>query len=113
MPRDYYKEPCENPVGDWEFYKWRMNEFRTKVMPERSSDMQESMRLQGGGYLQQYFGDEPRVMTKEPSVLTSDFVAKLAVENQARRWRQHPHFVKIASMFNHIEELENQYERNK
>lgn len=113
MTRDYYKDPCENPVGDWKFYKWRMNEFRTKVMPERASDMQESMRLQGVGYLKQYFGDAPRVMTKEPYVLTPDFVAKLAAENQDRRWRQHPHFAKIASMCLNIEELENQYERTK
>ena len=103
------------PKGDWQFYKWRMHNFRAKCMPENDPTLQESMRLQGVDWMKQYLGDEPRCSTKEPRVLTPAFIEKLAAENQARRWRQHPHFARVAALFNQIAALEKRYdgEQNK
>lgn len=109
MARDYHSQPCEDPVGDWEFFKWRMKNMRDMI-PEGCSTLQESLRLACVDWSKQYFGPEPRTITKEPSILTPAFVAKLAEENRKRREREHSHFVKIAAMLNSIQELEHQYE---
>lgn len=111
MARDYYARPCEDPVGDWEFFKWRMQGMRDMI-PEGCSTLQESLIQSGAYWIKQYFGDVPRTITAEPRILTPEFVAKLAAENQRRREERWPHFVKIAAMLNSIEGLERQYERN-
>lgn len=112
MARDYYAQPCEDPVGDWEFYKWRMQGMRDMI-PEGCSTLQESMRQAGVYWLKDYFGDKPRTMSKEPTVLTQAVREDLAGENYARRLKRYPHFVKIASMLATIKELEDRYESNK
>lgn len=75
---------ADSPIGDWPFYKHRMDWMRRDVIPERCSTLQASMQECGAYWMKQYLGPN-RGMTKEPRILTPEFVEKLAADNQRRR----------------------------
>jgi hypothetical protein len=61
-----------------------MEWMRRDVIPERCVTLQASMQDSGAYWMKQYLGPN-RVRTKEPRILTPEFVEKLAAENQRRR----------------------------
>lgn len=107
-------------AGDWASYQRATYEFRVRV-PD--SAFRSEKGLAGGLVLRhewavmfaqfkrermrEYLGvNTIRSFTREPKVLTPEFVQKLAVNNVQRREDCEPYFVKIAALYAQIEQLE-------